>query len=81
MALNLELKIKIESQDNLIKTIEKNGGKFTHLLIQKDIYFKYSNGLLKLREQNGEFQLIKYNRNEKNGERWSDYSVSIFKGR
>ncbi len=80
MALNLELKIKIESPENLIKLIEENGGKFIDLLLQKDTYYKFDKGLLKLREQNGNFQIIKYFRNEKEGDRWSDYSVLYING-
>ena len=80
MALNLELKIKVSSHGEMIKLINENGGKFIKTLNQKDIYYKFDKGLLKLREQNGEFELVKYNRNEKEGERWSDYSLLFLKG-
>ena len=80
MALNLELKIKVSSHDKMIKLINENGGKFIKTLNQKDIYYKFPKGLLKLREQNGESELVKYNRNEKEGERWSDYSLLFLKG-
>jgi len=80
MALNIELKIHIDSQNDMIKVIEKNKGEFINLLRQKDTYYNYQKGLLKLREQNDEFQLVKYNRNENEGERWSDYSVLYLKG-
>jgi adenylate cyclase class 2 len=54
--------------------------RFIKTLNQKDTYYKFDKGLLKLREQNGEFELVKYNRNEKEGERWSDYSLLFLKG-
>lgn len=80
MALNLELKIKVSSHDEMNKKISKNRGKFIKILNQKDTYYKFDKGLLKLREQNGEYELVKYNRNEKEGERWSDYSLLYLKG-
>lgn len=80
MAINLELKIKTQSTDELVKKIKSNGGKFIELLPQKDTYYKFDKGLLKLRKVKEEFQLVKYNRNEKEGERWSDYSLLFIKG-
>ena len=80
MARNLELKIKTGSHSDLISKIEKNGIKLVGLLNQKDIYYKYDKGILKLRIQNGNYQLIKYNRNENKGERWSDYSILTING-
>lgn len=80
MALNLELKIKVDSHSELIEKIIDNGGKFVETLNQKDIYYSFKKGLLKLRVQNGEYELIKYIRNEKEGERWSDYSLLFLKG-
>ncbi len=44
-------------------------------LNQTDVYYKYKKGLLKLRTENGSQTLIKYNRNEKTGSRWSDYQL------
>ncbi len=80
MALNLELKIEVKSHDEMIKLINKNSGCFIKTLNQKDTYYKFDKGLLKLREQNGEFELVKYHRNEKEGERWSEYSLLYLKG-
>ena len=80
MARNLELKIKTGSHSDLISKIEKNGIKLVGLLNQKDIYYKYDKGILKLRIQNENYQLIKYNRNENKGERWSDYSILTING-
>jgi adenylate cyclase, class 2 len=80
MALNLELKISTASHEYLIEKIIKNGGKSLDTLLQKDTYYKFEKGLLKLRRQNGDYQLVKYNRNEKEEERWSDYSLLFLTG-
>lgn len=80
MAVNLELKIKTKSNDELVKRILDSDGRFIKTLIQKDTYYKFSKGLLKLRKVNEEYELIKYNRNEEKGERWSDYSLLFLKG-
>ena len=80
MAINLELKIKTQTNDLLVEKIISNGGKFIELLPQKDTYYKFDKELLKLRKVKEEFQLVKYNRNEKEGERWSDYSLLFIKG-
>lgn len=80
MALNLEIKIATISHDEMIKKIMKNGGNYSNTFKQKDIYYKFEKGMLKLRKQNGENQLVKYNRNEKEGERWSDYSLLFLTG-
>ena len=80
MALNLEIKIATISQDEMIEKVLKNGGKFLDTFRQKDVYYKFEKGLLKLRKQNGEYQLVKYNRNESKGERWSDYSLLFLTG-
>lgn len=80
MALNLELKIKVFNHNNIIQLIEQYGGKKIKLLYQKDSYFVFNKGLLKLREQNGVFELIKYKRDEINKERWSDYSLLYLNG-
>lgn len=75
MALNLELKIKIASIEHIIEKIMNKEGKFISTLNQADSYFSFKKGLLKLRSQNGENQLIKYSRNESGEDRWSDYSI------
>lgn len=75
MPINLELKIHLDNPAPVMENIrlikaEKKGD-----LNQVDVYYKYKNGLLKLRTENGIRTLIKYNRNEKTGSRWSDYEV------
>jgi len=75
MAKNLELKLQIENLQHMIEKAEQIGAKFVKVLNQKDIYYKYDAGLLKLRIQNCEAELIKYNRDESGEERWSEYYV------
>jgi adenylate cyclase class IV len=80
MALNLELKIEVRNHESIIPLIIENGGNKEKLLNQKDIYFVFEKGLLKLRNVNGKYQLIKYNRNELEGDRWSEYSLLFLEG-
>jgi predicted adenylyl cyclase CyaB len=75
MARNLELKIKLESLSEIKQTLEENFINQTELLKQQDTYYKWDNGLLKLRSVNGKYELIKYSRDEVNKERWSDYFI------
>jgi adenylate cyclase, class 2 len=78
MPLNLELKVKLSSHKevkNLLKKIEADSIK---TLNQKDIYYKIKNGLLKLRIENGQQSIIKYLRNEKGKDRFSDFEVLHF---
>ena len=75
MPKNLELKICCSSFSKLKKSLKKIKAEFIAELIQKDIYYKTAKGLLKLRIENGEQSLIKYSRDEKGRERWSDYHV------
>ena len=80
MGLNLELKIKAEINDVKELVINELGGEFSGILHQKDTYYQFSNGLVKLREQNGEFSMIKYNRVEEELDRWSNYSILNISG-
>ncbi|MCX7797678.1 MAG: class IV adenylate cyclase [Melioribacter sp.] len=80
MATNLELKIKIESLKSLEKKLKSNNIKFIKLLKQKDIYYKYHKGLLKLRVEQNNYYLIKYKRSE-TGIRWSNYEIIELKGK
>lgn len=75
MPLNLEIKIKINSKKEFANKMNLLGAEFIAELNQKDVYFSYGKGLLKLRKQNDRYELIKYNRNEGKGERWSEYSI------
>jgi len=80
MAFNLELKIKIESFRKFENILKKNRAEYKGILKQKDIYYKFKHGLLKLRIENGTYTLIKYFRDEHN-KRWSNYELLELKGK
>jgi predicted adenylyl cyclase CyaB len=80
MAQNLELKIKIKSFDKVIQLLKNCNANYNGLLNQKDVYFEWEKGLLKLRMQNGKNQLIKYFREESSSERFSNYEILNFEG-
>ena len=75
MPTNLELKVKIGSFvrfSRMLKKIAVYGG----TLHQTDTYFKVSTGRLKLREfSKSAAELIYYERNEGEGNRWSNYRI------
>lgn len=75
MPTNLELKIKVDNPVKLLDLVEKINAEFKGELNQVDVYYRIKNGLLKLRLENGSQTLIKYLRNEKTGNRWSDYQL------
>lgn len=74
MPRNLELKIKCDTHTKLLNSLKKMKAEYKGLLLQKDIYYKVKNGLLKLRVEGGTYTLIKYLRDEK-GKRWSNYEL------
>ncbi len=78
MPKNLELKIYCSSFRRLKKALKEINAEFSGELIQKDVYYKNEKGLLKLRIENGEQSLIKYLRDEKGKDRWSDFHVLNF---
>ena len=80
MALNLELKIKVDSHKKYISVLKRIGAENKGILKQKDIYYKVKKGLLKLRVENETFTLIKYLRDEK-GKRWSNYELMTLKAK
>ena len=73
MPRNLELKIKIDDLEKTFSQAINLGAKEYALLIQKDVYYKTDKGLLKLRIMPSHSEFIFYNRNEGEGNRWSDY--------
>ncbi len=80
MPVNLELKLKItpgKKIDSLLKTTK---AEFKGTLKQKDVYYKFTKGLLKLRIENGVHYLIKYLRDEQ-GKRWSNYEIVKLEGK
>jgi predicted adenylyl cyclase CyaB len=80
LARNLELKIKLEDPAGIASKLKEHGGRFVKTLDQKDVYYEYDKGLLKLRIENGEASLIKYNRDETGTKRWSDYEILNLSG-
>ncbi len=80
MGKNLEIKVKTPSHENLIEILKSKNADYKGILVQKDIYYKVSGGILKLRIENGTYCLIKYNRDEKNPERWSNYNLLYLSG-
>ena len=78
MPLNLELKVRLKSHNEVKKYLKKIKAMFIKTLNQKDVYYKIPNGLLKLRIENGEQSIIKYLRNEKGKDRFSNYEVLHF---
>lgn len=74
MALNLELKIKVDSHKKYISVLKQIGAENKGILKQKDIYYKVKKSLLKLRVENKTYTLIKYLRGE-SGKRWSNYDL------
>jgi predicted adenylyl cyclase CyaB len=80
MPTNLELKIKLNQKNVTEKLVKNTKVKYKGLLKQKDIYYKFKNGLLKLRVENSSYCLIKYFRDEK-GTRWSDYEILKLEGK
>ena len=71
MAKNLELKVKISSFNDIKARLGKTRITQETTLNQKDIYYKWDKGLLKLRVENEEYHLIKYHRDESKEKRFS----------
>lgn len=80
MPKNIELKTKLENFDRIKLILKQRGIELSEILIQTDIYYDFSNFLLKLRKSNEEYQLIKYNRDEYGKERISDYEILKIRG-
>jgi len=75
LPINLELKIKIDSIDTFTEKLKSIQAQQNSVLLQKDIYYKITAGLLKLRIENGTKTLIYYNRDEMSENRWSDFNL------
>ncbi|MDI6778708.1 MAG: class IV adenylate cyclase [Bacteroidota bacterium] len=76
MPINLELKAKVNSKDNIKSLLNDLGATFECKMVQVDTYFNVSKGRLKLREiDKKESQLIYYNRKESTTEMWSNYQI------
>jgi adenylate cyclase, class 2 len=74
MAVNLELKVKLESFDEIIEKLNSLNAEYKGILNQEDVYYHSNAGLLKLRIENETESLIFYNREEKY-KRFSDYQI------
>jgi len=74
--INLELKAKVNSKDNIKSLLNDLGATFECKMVQVDTYFNVSKGRLKLREiDKKESQLIYYDRKESTTEMWSNYQI------
>jgi predicted adenylyl cyclase CyaB len=80
VAQNLELKIKVNSHSGIIELLNNINANYKGLLNQKDIYFDWDKGLLKLRVHDKSYQLIKYFRDEKKDNRFSSYELLDLSG-
>jgi len=79
MALNLEIKVKMESHEPALAVLKKLSAEFVKDINQKDVYYKLPGSLLKLRIEDDGESMIKYIRDEVNPDRFSDYEVIYFK--
>ena len=79
MPINLEIKIQLDSQKSAKKVLNNLHAEFVKVINQKDVYYSMQGSLLKLRIEDEGESLIKYNRDEKNPDRFSHYDVIYFK--
>jgi adenylate cyclase, class 2 len=79
MPLNLELKTKVDSHQKYIALLKKANAENMGILHQKDIYYRWKGGLLKLRLEGSSSTLIKYVRPE-TGKRLSNYELLHLEG-
>jgi len=75
MPINLEIKVKVKNFDSILLGLKKLKAKKAGMLRQKDVYFSNAKGLLKLRKEGKSQQLIRYQRDEKGKNRWSNFEV------
>jgi len=77
---NIELKIILDDFLEITKILKKSGAQFKGRLAQIDTYFNCKKGRLKLREINRKnFELIFYQRPDKQSSRLSNYQIAEFK--
>ncbi len=81
MPTNLELKVSAKDFRKPLRALKKMGAEFGGTLKQKDTYFPVEKGLLKLRRENGSYELIYYNRDETGKKRWSNFEVLKLSGK
>lgn len=75
MPINLEIKVKVKNFDSILLGLKKLKAKKAGMLRQKDVYFSNAKGLLKLRKEGKSQQLIRYQRDEKGKNRWSNFEI------
>lgn len=75
MSQNIELKIKLETFDNILNILKQHEVRKEAVLRQRDIYYKHNEGLLKLRIYSNNGELIFYKRDETAIERVSNYQI------
>ena len=76
MPQNLELKARISSVSEADRIARRLNAQVKGILHQRDIYYKVSQGRLKLRIiNNSSAELIFYNRPNKKGSRYSEYFI------
>ena len=78
MKKNLELKVELEDFSDILQNIASLGVKEAGILYQVDKYFLIGKKRLKLRNMNGEFQLIYYSRPNTQESKLSQYYVFGF---
>jgi adenylate cyclase, class 2 len=81
MPLNLEIKVALKSLAHAESLLRKLKIKKAKTLIQKDVYYINKNGLLKLRVEGDSNVLIRYKRDEKGKNRWSNYELLTLTGK
>ena len=80
MPLNLELKIELKNHKAVEGILKALKAPMVKVMNQKDVYYKRKGGLLKLRIEEEGCTLIKYLRDEKGKDRWSDYELLTLTG-
>lgn len=80
MPLNLEIKIELKSHKKVEDILKTLNAPLVKIMNQKDVYYKKKGGLLKLRIEEEGCTLIKYLRDEKGKDRWSDYELLTLTG-
>jgi adenylate cyclase, class 2 len=79
MPINLEIKIHLDSLKPALRVLNNLHAEFVKDINQKDVYYSIQGSLLKLRIEDEGESLIKYNRDEVNPDRFSDYDVIYLK--
>jgi len=73
---NIEIKVKVNSFDNIIKSLEELGASYKGRIKQVDTYYNCQSGRLKIREiNNKQAELIYYQRPNKKSSKISQYGL------